>query len=109
MNVQPGQVVAVASEIGKEDLTRAVARASYRAGAKFVDVFYFDGHVKRARIEHAADATLDYVPPWYGARMLSLGEVHAARVALVGPVSPGLLSDLDPARAAATAFRGFLR
>jgi aminopeptidase len=37
MNVQPGQVVALASEIGKEDLTRAVARAAYRAGAKFVD------------------------------------------------------------------------
>ena len=99
MNVQPGQVVAVASEIGKEDLTRAVARAAYRAGAKFVDVFYFDGHVKRARIEHAADETLDYVPPWYGARVLALGEARAARVALGGPVSPGLLSDLDPARA----------
>jgi aminopeptidase len=99
MNVQPGQVVAVASEIGKEDLTRAVARAAYRAGAKFVDAVYFDSHVKRARLEYAADETLDYVPPWYGSRVLALGEQHAARVALSGPSAPGVLSDLDPARA----------
>jgi aminopeptidase len=99
MNVQAGQVVAIATETGKEDLTRAVARSAYQAGAKFVDPFYFDAHVKRARIEYADEETLDYVPPWYGARLLALGEARAARVALSGPVAPGLLAGLDPARA----------
>ena len=37
-NVQPGQVVAISTEPGKLDLTRAVADSAYRAGAKFVDV-----------------------------------------------------------------------
>ncbi len=37
-NVQPGQVVAVGTEPGKEELTRAVAERAYRAGARFVDV-----------------------------------------------------------------------
>ena len=98
-NFQPGQVLAISTEVGKEALTRAVAREAYRAGAKFVDAVYFDVQVKRARIELAAEETLDYVPPWYGARMLALGDERAARVYLAGPVSPGALEDLDPARA----------
>jgi len=98
-NVQPGQIVAISTEPGKLELTRAVADSAYRAGAKFVDVQLFDLHVKRSRILHAEEDTLDYVPPWYGERVLALGELRAARVGLTGPSMPGLLSDLDPARA----------
>jgi aminopeptidase len=98
-NVQPGQVVAISTEPGKLDLTRAIAESAYRAGAKFVDVQLFDLHVKRSRILHAAEDTLDYVPPWYGERVLALSELRAARIGLSGPSMPGVLSDLDPARA----------
>jgi len=98
-NVQPGQVVAVGSEPGKEPLTRAVADAAYHAGAKFVDVQYFDLHVKRSRILHAAEDTLDYVPSWYGDRILALGDQRCARIGLSGSVAPGVLDGLDPARA----------
>jgi aminopeptidase len=97
-NVQPGQVMALSTEPGKEPLARAIAAAAYRRGAKFVDVAYFDLHVKRARLLHAPAETLDFVPPWYGQRMLALGEQRCARVALSGPVEPGLLDDLDPTR-----------
>jgi aminopeptidase len=95
-NVQPGQIVALGTEPGKERLTRALAAAAYRAGAKFVDVSYFDLHVKRARVEHAQPDTLDFVPDWYGKRILALGEQRCARIGLSGPVAPGLLDDLDP-------------
>ncbi|HEX4689355.1 MAG TPA: aminopeptidase [Solirubrobacteraceae bacterium] len=98
-NVQPGQIVAVSGEPGKEPLVRAIAAAAYKRGAKFVDVQWFDPWVKRARIEHAADDTLDFVPPWYGERVLALGEHRAARIALSGPVAPGVLDGLDPVRA----------
>jgi aminopeptidase len=97
-NVQPGQVVALGTEPGKEPLTRAIAGAAYRRGAKFVDVASFDIHVKRARLEHAPDDTLDFVPSWYGERILALGEQRCARIGLSGPVAPGLLDDLDPGR-----------
>jgi aminopeptidase len=97
-NVQPGQIVAIGSEIGKEDVTRAIAASAYRHQAKFVDVSYFDLHVKKARIEHADEETLDFVPPWLGERILELGRQRAARVGLTGPAHPGLLSDLDPRR-----------
>jgi aminopeptidase len=98
-NVQPGQVVSVLSEPGKEDMTRAVAAAAYKRGAAFVDVWYYDQLVKRERIKHAAGDTLDYVPPWWGERLLKLGEMGASRIALNGPAAPGALDDLDPARA----------
>jgi aminopeptidase len=97
-NVQPGQLVSIGSEIGKEDMTRALAAAAYRHGAKFVDVAYFDLHVKKARIEHAPEDTLDFVPSWYGERILELGRQRAARIGLTGPAHPGLLADLDPRR-----------
>ncbi|MDX6670124.1 MAG: aminopeptidase [Solirubrobacteraceae bacterium] len=97
-NVQPGQIVAIGTEPGKEGLTRALAAAAYRHGAKFVDVASWDIHVKRARVQHAAEDTLDFVPPWYGERILALGEQRAARIGLSGPVAPGLLDDLDPTR-----------
>ncbi|MGI8422091.1 MAG: aminopeptidase, partial [Gaiellaceae bacterium] len=97
-NVQPGQVVELATEVGKEEISRAIAVAAYRRGTRFVDLTTFDMHVKRARLAHAADETLDYVPPWYGERVLALGREHAAMIALNGPAAPGLLDGIDPVR-----------
>jgi aminopeptidase len=98
-NVQEDQIVSVSCEPGKEVLTRAIAASAYRHGARFVDVAWFDPWVKRARIEHAREETLDFVPDWYGTRVLALGEQRAARIGLSGPSAPGLLEDLDPVRA----------
>src|SRR2546422_881909 len=36
-NVQPGQIVAVTSYTGKEELTRAVTHAAYERGARYAD------------------------------------------------------------------------
>jgi aminopeptidase len=96
-NVQPGQVVAVSSEPGKERLTRAIATHAYKAGAKFVDVFSFDPHIKRARAAYGDPESLGWVPPWYGERMLGLGKLCAATIATSGPVEPHLMDGIDPA------------
>jgi aminopeptidase len=95
-NVQPGQIVAVSSEPGKESLARAVAEAAFRAGAKFVDLRVFDLHFKRARALYADPDTLSYVPPWYGARMLALGDHRAATITLTGPIDPHVMDGVDP-------------
>ncbi len=100
-NVQPGQIVAVSSEIGKEPLTRAIAASAYAHGATYVDVAYADPWVRRARIEHGDDAALETVPSWIGERILALGDQRCARIALTGPTAPRLLEDLDPARVGA--------
>ena len=94
-NVQPDQIVMVSAELGQEELARAVAASAYARRAKFVDVVYFDPHLKRARVQNADPETLDYVPGWYGERMLTHAEGQGARIALSGPIEPNLMDDLD--------------
>jgi aminopeptidase len=98
-NVQPDQVVAVEGPLEAAPLVRRIARGAYERGARYVDVVYFDAHVKRIRIESAPDDSLEWVPPWLGRRMLDLGELEAARIVLSPFVPPGLLEGVDPARA----------
>ena len=98
-NIQGGQVVGVLAELGQEELARAIAAAAYQRGALFVDVFYFDPWVKRERILHAEPDTLDYVPPWFGYRMATLGERADATITITGIVSPNALAGVDPALA----------
>jgi aminopeptidase len=95
-NVQPGQIVGVSSEPGKEPLARAIVQAAYQAGAQYVDVTTFDVHVKRLRALYAASDTLEYVPPWIGDRVARLGEMRGATIALAGPVAPRIMHDVDP-------------
>jgi aminopeptidase len=94
-NVQPGQIVSVSSEPGKEPMARAIAEAAYAAGAKFVDLSVFDVYFKRARALNAERDTLSYVPPWLGERVLALGEHRAARISMSGPAAPHALDDVD--------------
>ena len=94
-NVQEGQIVTISAEPGQELVSRATAEAAYRRGAKFVEVQYFDPHVKRSRLKHAPRETLDFVPHWIGDRVLALGEVGAARISFQGPFEPNLFDDID--------------
>jgi aminopeptidase len=98
-NVQPDQVVAVEALPEAQPLVHAIARRAYAKGARYVDVQYFDGSVKRIRAQTAREETLAWVPPWLGRRMEMLGELDAARCVLVPLVPPGLLDGVDPARA----------
>ena len=97
-NVQRGQVLLVSAEHGQAEAARAVAAAAYKRGAKFVDVVYFDPYLKRARIEHADDDTLSFVPEWLGAARLAHAAGRGARISFGGVTVPNLLSDLDPER-----------
>ncbi len=98
-NVQPGQIVPVMAGIEAAPLVRAIAEHSYRRGARFVDPIYVDTEVKRIRIEHAAEETLEFVPTWWVDRFLQFGEQRCARILVHPAVSPGALAGLDPARA----------
>jgi aminopeptidase len=98
-NVQRGQVVWIVAEPRAAPLVRIVAAAAYARGALFVDPWYFDPWVKRARLERAAEETLDFVPSWTAAPLLGIGEHHGVRISITPQVPPGLLAGIDPARA----------
>jgi len=94
-NVQEGQIVLVQAEIGLEEQARATAAAAYERGAKFVDVAYFDPYLKRVRIENADPDTLDFVPRWYGERVLEHAAQNGARISMRGMTAPHVMDSLD--------------
>ncbi len=98
-NVQPGQIVWIVAEPRAATLVRLVAAAAYARGALFVDPWYFDPWVKRARLERAAEETLDFVPSWTAAPLLGIGKHHGVRISITPQVPPGLLAGIDPSRA----------
>ena len=98
-NVQQGQLVDVVAGLEHATLARAVARAAYRAGARYVDVRYVDPHIRRALIESdRSDDILSWTPPWLLTRERAFGDEHAAVVALTGDAEPDLLADLPGER-----------
>jgi aminopeptidase len=97
-NVAEGQLVDVWGLVQHAPLMRAVARAAYVAGARYVDVHYLDQHVKRAMIELGSEEILTWTPPWLLERARAMGREHAAAIVVTGDPEPELLSDLDGAR-----------
>ena len=78
LNLQPGQILGINALIEHAPFARAIARAAYAAGAKYVDVLYTDQHVRRAHIELADEELLGYSPPWLVTRLRELGEIGGA-------------------------------
>jgi aminopeptidase len=97
-NVQAGQLVEVIGRVEHADVIRAVTRAAYAAGARYVDVLYSDQHVRRAMIESAPDDVLSWTPPWLLSRAKEVGDERAAVVAITGESEPELLADLPGER-----------
>jgi aminopeptidase len=98
-NIQHDQIVYVRYGPGMEPLVHAIATYAYRRGARFVEADAFDGELKRIRLEHAREETLEFVPPWWRHRVLALGEERAARIVIAPVPEPGALEGVDPARA----------
>ncbi len=95
-NVQPGQEVFVQSAVEHHELTRALVRQSYRAGASYVNVLYGDGHVRRAMIELGPDEALTHSPEWR--KTFAASNNGNAMIATTGDPEPELLADLDGER-----------
>jgi aminopeptidase len=95
-NVQEGQTVFVLTQIEHAPLARALARAAYKAGARYVDVSYRDAHVRKAMIELGSDETLTYTPDWM--KTLWHAASGNALIATTGDPEPQLLADLDGER-----------
>ena len=98
VNVQPGQTLAVDAFVEHLELTRAVTDVAYAAGARFVDVSYWDAHLTPPRVRHAGEETLGWIPPWYDERYRGLVAEGGAMMSIRGEANPGLFDDVDPRR-----------
>ncbi len=97
--LQPGQLLLLTADVEHAPFAREVARQAYAAGARYVDVWYWDPHVKLARLEHAPLDSLSWQPPWLDVRAAAVDD-GAAYVRVTGDPAPNLLAGADPARAA---------
>lgn len=105
INVQPGQLLAINAFPEHAPLVRAVTEEAYAAGARFVDVYYSDQHVRRSHILHASEEELGWSPPWLVKRLEDLGEEGGALLAVAGNPEPELFADLDGGRVARSRMR----
>ena len=98
VNLQPGQFLRIAAEPEHLPLVRAIARIAYERGARYVETIYRDNHLKRARVQHAPEDSLDWTPPWTLALLDHMIETRGATIAITGEAEPELLADLDQRR-----------
>jgi aminopeptidase len=99
-NLAPGQDLRIAAQPEHLPLVRAIAKVAYERGAHYVETAYADTHVRRARIQHAPEESLDWSPPWSLALIDHLAATNGALVSITGDPEPELLADLDGARIA---------
>jgi aminopeptidase len=96
VNMAEGQdLMLYATSLEHAPLVRALARAGYASGARYVEAFYDDQHVRRAMIEFAPEEVLTWSPPWMIKRAEDRAKNKAALIAITGDPEPELLSDLD--------------
>ncbi|MGH3130848.1 MAG: aminopeptidase, partial [Gaiellaceae bacterium] len=99
-NVAPGQTVFVEGYVDHAPFVRAVVRAAYEAGARYVEVRYADKFVSEAQIELAPEDALGFSPPWMIRRIDALGKLGGGLVSIAGDPDPELFARLDPHRVA---------
>jgi len=95
-NVQEGQTVFLTTQVEHAPLARALTRAAYRAGARYVDVRYRDDHVRHAMIELGPDDALTHSPEWM--KQLYRAMEGGAQLWTTGDPEPELMNDLDGER-----------
>jgi aminopeptidase len=95
-NVQEGQTVFLTTQVEHAPLARALTRAAYRAGARYVDVRYRDDHVRHAMIELGPDEALTHSPEWM--KQLYRAMEGGAQLWTTGDPEPELMNDLDGER-----------
>jgi aminopeptidase len=98
VNLEPGQELHIVGAVEHAPLIREIARQAYESDARYVDVTYSDGHVRRAMIERAPDDVLTWTAPYDLKKLEHLREVKGAAIRITGDPEPDLLADLDPAR-----------
>ena len=95
-NVQEGQTVFLTTQVEHAPLARALTRAAYRAGARYVDVRYRDDHVRHAMIDLGPDEALTHSPDWV--KTLYRAMEGQAQLWTTGDPEPELMNDLDGER-----------
>jgi aminopeptidase len=99
-NVADGQYVAINADIEHAPFVRALVRAAYGVGARWVEVRYVDAHVGRAHVELVPEDSLSWTPPFALDRHRYLVDECSAVIHVGGDPHPKILADVDQGRVA---------
>ena len=98
VDLQAGHNLLIRAEPIHWDLCNRIAVAAYQRGANYVHVISMHEKLKRARIDHAPEESLDFVPEFVPAQYREFADGSWAVLVLVGPEDPDLMADADPVR-----------
>lgn len=97
LDFKEGQRLIVSSTIEAQELTRAVVRSAYRAGALEVFVNWGDAELAKIQLEEGSEESLEQFPTWLVDAYAKLVDDGAAFMG-IGPSDPDLLAGQDPQR-----------
>lgn len=97
INLQPGQVLNLRSDVDCAPLARLCAEAAYELGAKDIVNEWRDDPMTRLRYLHADDSVFDQAYPWEQVRCDHLTDLSAPYLVIIGS-DPEALAGVDPAR-----------
>ena len=95
INVQPDQQLILRAPVEAVPLARNLATEAYKAGAKYVHVFFTDEVMTRIRYEYAPRDSFEFFPQWFADAMTEMAK-EGAGVLSVRATDPELLKDQDP-------------
>jgi aminopeptidase len=102
VNLQHGQDVSLLSYVEHAPLVRAIARVAYEEGARRVDPYYIDVHVRRETAAHASEEIVGWTPPWMLQRVEEEAQRRTALINTAGEPQPDLFAGVEPGRAASS-------
>ena len=100
LNLQPGQDVLIIADVEHAELTRALMRQAFEAGARYVDVEYRDARLARIRTDLSPEESLGWSPPHRVQQIRDLAERGGAIVQISGPPNPANFEGVDGERLA---------
>lgn len=97
VNLEPGQDVYIApADLEHAPLVRALTAEAYLAGARMVNVKWWDPELKRLRVEHGPADQLAFIPDWFERFVDECAERRGAFVHILGTPDPDVYAGLDP-------------
>jgi aminopeptidase len=94
VNLERGQNLELTAYVEHAPFVRALTRAAYSAGARYVDVWYEDEEVRRAMLDGAADDVIGWTPPWVLTRLHAFDD-RGGILLVRGHPDPHLFDDVD--------------
>ena len=96
VNVQPGQrLLIINAPPETAPFIRALTKAAYQAGARYVGVLWQDEHLGLIRLQHGSRESLSEFPTWTVDAMRQVAEEGGAHLS-ISARTPDILSGQDP-------------